>query len=108
MLIMKYLLILLLLIPNFVDGGVEKIVPDVYIISIGINEYPDPFNQLIAPKYDAEAIIKKLKKDNPKTLSKEVQYKYRKIGIKRYLVDSIYTYLLTDDNATIRNIKKLS
>jgi ABC-type uncharacterized transport system substrate-binding protein len=96
--------------------GSTSVLPDLHIISIGINDYSknNEMNNLNGSVTDARKMVDLVLKDaNKWKISKELEnggstrsgmelLKFK----KKYVLDSIYSYLLVDDQATEKNIRK--
>lgn len=107
------LLLVLLLIVGISQAGVKRSqleegehTRDIYIVSIGIDEYRSPFMEFKNCVRDSRAIVNKIISDNPCWSSEVVQEKVQKQGREGGLYyDSIYSIILNDSEATIGNIK---
>ncbi len=96
-------------------GSITTVKANVYVISIGINNYKAPFASLKNAVNDAQMLANKIRLDNNAQAqfeqSTEQINSIRSLhGIKptvnlNYQVDSVYTYLILDEKASIENIK---
>ena len=81
---------------------------NVFIISIGINKYPKPFNSLYNCVNDSEALVDKIISDNSNFNSHIFENEIALKNIEKPIsstVGSIYSFLLHDEKATLENIK---
>lgn len=111
---MKYIISFLFII-SFIslNAGVKKKVNEkgnIYIISIGINNYYEPFWPLNNSENDSKVLVDKVINDNPHRTYQDVQNYFdqnssRRVGV--YAIDSVFTFLLNNDSATIYNIKEV-
>lgn len=99
----------------FTAGTKPFISKKVFVISIGINDYQHPLSTLQYCVSDSRAIVEKIIKDNPRRSDKEARelnLSRRKINIstkidKVFAVDSVYSYILNDNQATLHNIREV-
>lgn len=106
---------IIFLIPSLGFAGARISTSNAYVISIGINNYKSPFARLANAVNDATQLTKKIEADAKKAtlgLYKSQSDNTRNIAgsslpNRSYSesIDSVYTYLLLDENATIENIK---
>lgn len=86
--------------------GIREVTPgDIHVIAIGVNKYPGqdlPALRFCVP--DAEYIVQKLLHDNPRIKNQDLKDGNGN-SINHYNVENIYKHLLTDENATIENIR---
>ncbi|WP_282134730.1 caspase family protein [Seonamhaeicola maritimus] len=93
----------------FADGGIGGIEKpsDVYIISIGINKYSKPIWSLQYCVNDAVYIANKIKTNNKKdSLNTQKLVSKGPKRVKKHNIKDIISIVLTDENATLENIRK--
>ncbi|WP_406685480.1 caspase family protein [Seonamhaeicola sp. MEBiC1930] len=91
----------------FAEGGLEKS-KNIHVISIGINKYSGTLHPLNLCVNDANDLVNKIKADNPKRTKEDVQENIQKYGrgVKDgYAIDKVISYILTDEQATLENIR---
>ncbi len=88
--------------------------PSVFVISISINYYKAPLYQIKNAVNDAKQLVEKVKADAVNSQIKSVNIDANQtrtlagsaLPITRTnTIDSVYTYLLLDQNATLKNIE---
>lgn len=89
-------------------GAGSQLIPDLYVISVGIDKYP--YFPLENCTNDATALIKKILKDSLPILKNKSTTRTNRIN-KTSTQNSrpkgkIYTHLLLNEDATLENIKK--
>ncbi len=84
---------------------------NIYVISVGINNYPYPLVQMKNAVGDSKAILDKIVQDNPRRSLIETQ-RHNKTDPRLtvgsdiwFPIDSVYTYWLYQENATYDSIK---
>jgi hypothetical protein len=90
-----------------------KETPNIFVISVGINKYPQPLPELRNGVRDSKAILDKLVKDNPRRSFNEVHH-HNKVSPRLmvgsdiwHVVDSVHSYWLHDESATLDSIKSV-
>lgn len=107
---MKHLIFILIFCVfnwSFSDGGIKKD-SDIYVISIGINKYSGTLYPLRFCVNDANNLVNKIIADNPKRTREDIQKHISENGRGRgegYAINSVFPYTLTDEEATLENIR---
>ncbi len=105
----RFIVILFLFVAtlSFGDVGFNKD-SDIYVISIGINNYSGNLYPLRFCVNDANNLVHKLIADNPKRTRQDIQdyiNKYGRGSGEGYPINKVIPYLLTDEQATLENIR---
>jgi len=106
--IIHILFLLLSIQVLFADSGSNK-TSNIYVISIGINKYSGTLNPLNLCVNDANYLVQKIIKDNPKRSREDIQEYINKNGRglgEGYAIGKIIPYILTDEEATLENIRR--
>ena len=99
--------ILSIIVTSAQNNGPDKdLKADVYVLSIGINDYGSSI-ELDTPVNDAKSILQKIQKDN-KNSNTNRNLLHGSIGMrveKGIKINNTYTYGLYNENATVENVK---
>lgn len=94
------------------SAGIKKAKEEgsIYVISVGINKYESTYGALFSNCVnDSRAIVEKIINDNPCVINPETKSNTDQRGRdcgNVFLIDSVYTFLLNDNNANLHAIKE--
>jgi len=114
---MKYIISLLFIVTFFFLEAGTKLNTikskldegNIFIISVGIDTYEEPFYRLKNSAKDSKALVDKIVNDNPHRTHKDIQDYINQHGRgsgEGNAIDSTFTFLLNNENANLDSIKE--